>query len=51
MVIVVQHLEKTYKNAERTIQQDKRLTPAAKALIAAPVPSINQCLEGLEIIW
>lgn len=49
--IIVQNLEKTYKNAARTIQQDKRLTPAARAVIAPPVPSINQCLEGLEIVW
>jgi hypothetical protein len=51
MATAVHALEKAFRNAERTLQQDKRLTPAARAVAAGPVPSVNQCLQGLEDVW
>lgn len=44
-------LSKLSCDAQRQVQQDRRLTPAARAAVAGPVPSIDQCLEGLQEIW
>lgn len=51
MAMAVTGLDKTFKNAERTMQQNKRLSSAARDVAAGPVPSVNQCLEGLKHIW
>ena len=47
----VQALERIFQNASRFVQQDKRLTPAARRLSAGPVPSVDHCLQGLEELW
>eukprot|EP00887_Chlorella_sp_A99_P005713 scaffold1.g5713.t1 len=39
------------RDAERAVGQDARLTPAARRAAAGPVPSVDQCLEGLHEIW
>lgn len=43
-------LEKVSTNAQNLVQQDKWITPGAKATTAGPIPSINQCLHGLQRI-
>ena len=51
MSATVTGMEKTFKNAECTLQQNKRLTAAVRSVVAGPVLSIDQCLEGLKQIW
>ncbi|EFN54630.1 hypothetical protein CHLNCDRAFT_135167 [Chlorella variabilis] len=38
------------QQAQRMIRQDRSLTPAVCAVAAGPIPSIAQCLQGLEDI-
>lgn len=47
----VDGMERQAQQAQRFVRQDRSLTPAVCAVVAGPVPSINQCLEGLETIW
>ena len=44
-------LERQSQQAQRFVQQDRGLTPAVCAVMAGPVPSVAQCLEGLADIW
>ena len=44
-------MERQAQQAQRLVRQDRSLTPAVCAVVAGPVPSINQCLEGLQTIW
>ncbi len=48
---VCQAMERYANNAQRLVQQDKSLTTAARAATAGPIPSIDQCLQGLQDIW
>ena len=47
----VSALGKVAQDAERMVRQDKRLTPSARAAGAGPVPSVDQCVQGLRDIW
>ncbi|KAI7843555.1 hypothetical protein COHA_002797 [Chlorella ohadii] len=51
MQTAVDGMERQAQQAQRFVRQDRSLTPAVCAVVAGPVPSINQCLEGLETIW
>ena len=44
-------MEKLAGNAQRLVQQEKGLSRAARAAAAGPVPSLDQCLQGLQDIW
>lgn len=46
----VDGMERQAQQAQRFVRQDRSLTPAVCAVVAGPVPSINQCLEGLGTI-
>ena len=50
MAIAVGALDKIHKNAERSVLQDKKLTPIVRRLSTGPVPSIDQCLDDLNMI-
>jgi hypothetical protein len=43
-------LQKLARDAQRGVQQDRRLTPSARAASSGPVPSVDECLEGLAAI-
>lgn len=47
----VEGLERQAQQAQRYVRQDHQLTPAVCAVAAGPVPSVDQCVEGLRDIW
>lgn len=47
---VVDDMARQAQQAQRMIRQDRSLTPAVCAVAAGPIPSIAQCLQGLEDI-
>ena len=47
----VDGMERQAQQAQRFVRQDRSLTPAVCAVAAGPVPSVNQCLQGLQDIW
>lgn len=47
---VADDMARQAQQAQRFVQQDRGLTPAVCAVAAGPVPSVNQCLEGLADI-
>ncbi|PRW32645.1 hypothetical protein C2E21_8234 [Chlorella sorokiniana] len=51
MQVAVNGMERQAQQAQRFVRQDRSLMPAVCAVVAGPVPSINQCLEGLDAIW
>ena len=50
MRLRVDLLDKIRSNALRVMQQDKRLTPTARRVTKGSIPSVDQCLDGLQSI-
>lgn len=47
----VGRMRKIYRNAMNMVQQqDKRLTLASRRMSRGPVPSIDECIDGLDTI-
>lgn len=51
MSTTVATMEKIYRSSERTVGQNKSLSTAARCVEDGPIPSINDALDGLRIIW
>ena len=48
---VVADMERQSLQGQRFVQQDRALTAAVCGATAPPVPSVAQCLAGLDELW
>lgn len=46
-----QNEQRQAQQAQQAVQGDRGLTPAARARTAGPIPSADQCVQGLQDIW